>query len=43
MGDTIGRLEGELIADPAKLIAAGWTPTADTAAALMAVARSMVR
>jgi UDP-glucose 4-epimerase len=41
--DVVGRLEGELIADPSKLIAAGWVPTADTATALMAIARSMVR
>jgi UDP-glucose 4-epimerase len=42
-GDVLSRLEGELIADPSKLIAAGWTPTTDTAAALMAIARSMLR
>jgi UDP-glucose 4-epimerase len=41
--DVLSRLEGELIANPSKLIAAGWTPTTDTAAALMAIARSMLR
>jgi UDP-glucose 4-epimerase len=39
----LSRLEGELIADPSKLIAAGWVPTTDTPGALTAIARSMVR
>jgi UDP-glucose 4-epimerase len=41
--DVLSRLEGELIADPSKLVAAGWMPTTDTVAALTAVARSMLR
>jgi len=41
-GDMLSRLDGELIADPSKLIAAGWTPTTDTAAALTALAKTMI-
>ena len=41
--DMLSRLDGELVADPSKLIAAGWTPTIDTATALTAVARTMLR
>jgi nucleoside-diphosphate-sugar epimerase len=39
--DLVSRVDGELIADPAKLIAAGWKPTADTAAALEKSVREM--
>jgi UDP-glucose 4-epimerase len=34
------RLGGELVVDPGKLIAAGWTPARDTTAALTAAARA---
>jgi nucleoside-diphosphate-sugar epimerase len=39
-GDLLSRLDGELIADPAKLIAAGWRHSTDTAIALERLARA---
>ncbi len=36
------RLGGNLMADPGKLIAAGWRPVVDTAAGLTAMAQSMI-
>lgn len=41
--DTLDRLDGEMIADPRKLIDAGWQPIRDTPAALAAVAQQMIR
>jgi UDP-glucose 4-epimerase len=35
-----GRVGGELVVDPAKLMAAGWSPSADTKAALMKSVRA---
>ena len=41
-GEDIARIDGELIASPAKLIAAGWPPPADTGVALERMARELV-
>jgi UDP-glucose 4-epimerase len=40
--DLLRRLDGELMADPSKLIAAGWTPTIDTARALEQLAKQLL-
>jgi hypothetical protein len=37
------QLNGQLIVDPAKLVASGWMPNPDTKGALAAMARSMRR
>jgi UDP-glucose 4-epimerase len=41
--EMLTRLEGELIVDPSKLIAAGWGPTTDTASALTTLAKTLAR
>ena len=40
-GEALDRIDGQLIASPAKLIASGWTPPMDTASSLAAMARQM--
>jgi UDP-glucose 4-epimerase len=40
-GDIIERIDGELIASPAKLIDTGWGGAADTASALAGVAQQI--
>jgi nucleoside-diphosphate-sugar epimerase len=40
-GRDLDRLDADLVANPSKLVAAGWRPTVDTAAALMRLAQQM--